>query len=74
MFKAVGQTLTDDDPDTTLKTTAGKIKVDGDGRTSVDGVWAGGDCAFGRDDLTVSAVQDGKLAAISIDRWLREGS
>ena len=35
------------------------------------GVWAGGDCVAGGEDLTVSAVQDGKLAAISIDRTLR---
>ena len=32
---------------------------------------AGGDCIFGHDDLTVTAVQDGKLAANSIDRFLR---
>jgi len=31
-------------------------------------VWAGGDCAAsGGVDLTVQAVQDGKLAAASID-------
>ena len=35
------------------------------------GIWAGGDCVVGGDDLTVSAVQHGKLAAISIDRYLR---
>ena len=32
-----------------------------------DDVWAGGDCVAGR-DLTVVAVQDGKLAAESINR------
>ena len=32
-------------------------------RTSLPGVWAGGDCVAGGEDLTVSAVQDGKLAA-----------
>ena len=37
-------------------------------KTSLDGVWAGGDCIDGGEDLTVSAVQDGKLAAIAIDR------
>ena len=35
-------------------------------------VWAGGDCVVGGDDLTVSAVQHGKVAAIDIDRHLRE--
>jgi glutamate synthase (NADPH/NADH) small chain len=39
--------------------------------TSIEGVWAGGDCVAGGDDLTVSAVQHGKVAALSIDRHLR---
>ena len=30
------------------------------------GVWAGGDCVYGGQDLTVSAVEDGKQAARSI--------
>jgi dihydropyrimidine dehydrogenase (NAD+) subunit PreT len=34
-------------------------------------VWAGGDCVAGGKDLTVSAVEDGKQAALSIDRALR---
>ena len=34
-------------------------------------VWAGGDCAAtGGIDLTVQAVQDGKVAAASIDAYL----
>jgi glutamate synthase (NADPH/NADH) small chain len=49
---------------------AGKIVVDNQGQTSADGVWAGGDCTQGV-DLTVQAVQDGKLAAHAIDRFLR---
>jgi glutamate synthase (NADPH/NADH) small chain len=48
----------------------GRITVDQAGRTSLDGVWAGGDCVVGGEDLTVAAVQDGKLAAHSIDRYL----
>jgi dihydropyrimidine dehydrogenase (NAD+) subunit PreT len=47
----------------------GRIEVDDDRRTSLPGVWAGGDCIAGR-DLTVVAVQDGKLAAESINREL----
>jgi dihydropyrimidine dehydrogenase (NAD+) subunit PreT len=35
------------------------------------GVWAGGDCVAGGLDLTVSAVEDGKQAARSIDAALR---
>ncbi len=49
----------------------GRIRVDEERRTSLDGVWAGGDCVAGR-DLTVVAVQDGKLAAESIHRYLTE--
>ncbi|MGI9482236.1 MAG: NAD(P)-dependent oxidoreductase [Hyphomicrobiales bacterium] len=47
-----------------------RIKVDDEGRTSLAGVWAGGDCVAGGDDLTVSAVEDGKVAAESINRAL----
>lgn len=43
----------------------GRIMVDADGRTSLPMVYAGGDCTPGP-DLTVSAVQDGKLAALAI--------
>ena len=51
-----------------------RIVVDEERRTSLPGVWAGGDCVFGGEDLTVSAVQDGKVAALSIDRFLRAGA
>ena len=40
----------------------GRIVVDADRRTSLPDVYAGGDCVAGA-DLTVTAVQDGKLAA-----------
>ena len=43
-----------------------RIVVDGERRTSLNGVWAGGDCVAGGQDLTVSAVEDGKQAARSI--------
>ncbi len=49
----------------------GKIVVDAGRRTSLAGVWAGGDCVAGGLDLTVSAVEDGKQAARSIDAALR---
>ena len=42
--------------------------VDKERRTSVPGVWAGSDCVAGGQDLTVAAVEDGKLAALSIDK------
>jgi len=49
---------------------AGRIKVDAERRTSVKGIWAGGDCIAGGQDLTVAAVEDGKQAALSIHRAL----
>lgn len=63
VFKAIGQTLEGGDlPDLDGR----KIKVSGAGRTSLDGVWAGGDCAAGGDDLTVTAVAEGRDAAEDI--------
>jgi glutamate synthase (NADPH/NADH) small chain len=38
--------------------------------TSLPGVYAGGDCVAGV-DLTVAAVEDGKIAAHAIDQYLR---
>lgn len=49
----------------------GRIATDAEGRTSHPKVWAGGDCRAGGRDLTVEAVQDGKVAAHAIDRALR---
>jgi glutamate synthase (NADPH/NADH) small chain len=75
VFKAIGQkVLWDPLADTAqiLNLKQDRILVDEDRRTSLPGVWAGGDCVFGGKDLTVSAVQDGKVAAHSIDRFLRE--
>jgi len=46
--------------------------VDGGLKTDLDGVWAGGDCVKGTKDLTVSAVEDGKRAALSIHRYLTQ--
>ena len=53
-----------------LDVQGGKIAVDAEGRTAVPGVWAGGDCALGGDDLTVSAAAMGRDAAESINRAL----
>jgi len=73
VFRAVGQKL-DMDSDggdaQTLQRQGGKLSVDKEFRTSLPGVWAGGDCVAEGADLTVTAVQHGKLAAISIDRFL----
>ncbi len=74
VFKAIGQTfvptpLEDGSSDLLDLTGKGKIAVNEDRQTSLEGVWAGGDC-IDTEDLTVAAVQDGKLAAIAIDRAL----
>jgi dihydropyrimidine dehydrogenase (NAD+) subunit PreT len=53
-----------------LELSGGRIATNADRQTSLANVWAGGDCVPG-DDLTVSAVQDGKVAAEAIDRALR---
>ncbi|MDE2449237.1 MAG: NAD(P)-dependent oxidoreductase [Gammaproteobacteria bacterium] len=45
----------------------GRIAVDECGRTSVAGVWAGGDCIAEGRDLTVDAVAHGLRAARDID-------
>jgi glutamate synthase (NADPH/NADH) small chain len=68
VFKAIGQNMTSLDA---LSFQNGRIAVDDEQKTSLPGVWAGGDCVVGGEDLTVSAVQHGKVAAISIDRHLR---
>lgn len=68
VFRAIGQRL-DGVPDT-LALDGGKIGVAGPGRTSIPGVWAGGDCAAGGDDLTVTAVAEGRDAAEDIDAHL----
>ena len=75
IFKAIGQTL----PADQLRKAAGdlaieygRIAVNDDRKTSLNNVWAGGDCIVGGEDLTVSAVQDGKLAARSIHEYLQD--
>lgn len=60
---AIGQKLK---PESLPDVAGGKIAVTGAGRTSVAGVWAGGDCASGGDDLTVTAVAEGRDAAEDI--------
>ena len=67
LFKAVGQLLDGDiDGVNALKLEGSKLWVDGKRRTSVEGVWAGGDCINNGYDLAVAAVEDGKVAAMDI--------
>lgn len=64
VFRAIGQRL--DGLPEGLDMDGGKIAVSGSGRTSLPKVWAGGDCAAGGDDLTVTAVAEGRDAAEDI--------
>jgi dihydropyrimidine dehydrogenase (NAD+) subunit PreT len=64
VMKAIGQTLVGTPEGVTIA--GGKIVVTGAGRTSVAGVWAAGDCASGGEDLTVTAVAEGRDAAEDI--------
>ncbi len=71
LFKAIGQSF---DPSPlgsgdVPELAGGRINVDPNQRTSLPDVWAGGDCTAGN-DLTVIAVQDGKIAARSINEHL----
>lgn len=68
LYKAIGQTLSGAPEGLALE--GGKIAVTGPGRTSLKGVWAGGDCASGGDDLTVTAVAEGRDAAEDIHHSL----
>ena len=71
VFRAIGQSLEGAD----LPALEGrKIKVSDTGATSVKGVWAGGDCASGGDDLTVTAVAEGRDAAMDIHVHLMGGA
>ncbi|TJV59846.1 MAG: dihydropyrimidine dehydrogenase, partial [Mesorhizobium sp.] len=73
VFKAIGQSFVPaalNGSGALLALEAGRIKVDAEGRTSLPNVWAGGDCIYGGDDLTVSAVAQGRDAAESIHRAL----
>jgi dihydropyrimidine dehydrogenase (NAD+) subunit PreT len=73
IFKAIGQTfepsvLNGSGENIALEN--GRIHVDAEGRTSMPKVWAGGDCIAGGEDLTVSAVAQGRDSAESIHRAL----
>ena len=73
VFKAIGQTFvgeTLNGSGAAIAMKNGRIEVDAEGRTSLAKVWAGGDCILGGDDLTVSAVAQGRDAAESIHRAL----
>lgn len=78
VFKAIGQHL-DKTPLTALSNQAQPPRLDNDGRivvdekfqTSINGVFAGGDCIKGK-DLVVEAVNHGNRAALAIDQLLKK--
>lgn len=65
---AIGQWLEDAPGD--LERNGTKLAVSKEQQTSHPRVWAGGDCAAGGDDLTVTAVAEGRDAAESIHKTL----
>ena len=70
VLKAIGQTLVAQPLGAALELQGGRIVTDAQGRTSHNKVWAGGDCRVGGRDLTVEAVEHGKVAALSIHATL----
>ena len=75
LFTAIGQAFIPADiAGVPLAQEKGRLTVDAERRTSVPGIWAGGDCIANGKDLTVAAVEDGKQAALSIDRALKAAS
>ena len=75
VLKAIGQTFVSSPwAEAGLAMHEGRLQVDAQCRTSLPGVWAGGDCRAGGRDLTVEAVEDGKQAALSIHAFLESES
>jgi len=67
IVKAIGQRKTGIAGVMGLETERGFIKVDKERRTSVPGIYAGGDCVRAKGSAsTVMAAQDGKIAAAAI--------
>ncbi len=74
IFKAIGQRFDHaglaDPTAAQLARDGERIRVDAQMCTSLPGVYAGGDCTALGQDLTVQAVQHGKLAAEAIHAQL----
>jgi glutamate synthase (NADPH/NADH) small chain len=74
VVKAIGQQKTSIAALLGLETERGFIKVDPNLRTSVSGIYAGGDCVRARGSAsTVMAAQDGKIAAAAIHAEVSHG-
>jgi dihydropyrimidine dehydrogenase (NAD+) subunit PreT len=73
VFKAIGQKLSVDafaGSKVLPEVAGGKLKIKNDFETTLPMVFAGGDCVGAGEDLTVTAVAQGKSAAQSIHRRL----
>lgn len=71
VYKAVGQKFTYPNNETLIPIVSnGKLATFGQQVTSVENVFAGGDCTSIGQDLTVEAVQQGKLAALAIHQQI----
>jgi len=70
VLKAIGQTYVTEPVGKAIALQGGRIATDAVGRTSLARVWSGGDCRAGGRDLTVEAVEHGKVAALSIHEAL----
>ena len=71
VLKAIGQQL--GNPllgEAGFKLDGGRIATDAVGQTNLKGVWAGGDCRAGGQDLTVEAAEHGKQSAKAIHAML----
>jgi glutamate synthase (NADPH/NADH) small chain len=74
VIEAIGQmsdnNLLGDELTETLEWKRGRLSIDEQGRSSVDWLWAAGDCVNGPD--VVHAIADGHRVAASIDEWLKQ--
>ena len=74
VIEAIGQmsdnNLLGDELTEALEWQRGRLSIDEQGRTSVDWLWAAGDCVNGPD--VVHAIADGHRVAASIDEWLNQ--
>ncbi|MDR6214429.1 NAD(P)-dependent oxidoreductase [Paracidovorax wautersii] len=70
VLKAIGQSYMPEYAGPSIALQSGRIAADAEGRTSLPRVWAGGDCRAGGRDLTVEAVEHGKVAAAAISEAL----
>jgi glutamate synthase (NADPH/NADH) small chain len=70
VLKAIGQSPDAQPLGTLVELRQGRIVADAQQRTTHAKIWAGGDCCHGGRDLTVEAVEHGKVAAQSIHQAL----